>query len=114
MEYLNKHNKIEYGDNSKSIFSGGLNTQTIIKDNYIVSNISPNEEFDRFKDLYVPIGLQRTKYKISTCKPNIVHNDKFLSENIYDKLLENVNSKVKIPKNKTKKKKSKKNQSRKK
>ena len=119
MEYLNNHNKIEYGGNSTSIFSGGLNAQSIIKSNSIISNIETNENYDRFKELHVPVGLQISKYTVSTIKPKkIVCNENVVSENLYDKLYDNIKTKTlpKNPLNKSKKNKKvkKKNKSRKK
>tara|TARA_B100000900_G_scaffold398255_1_gene399431 strand:+ start:150 stop:521 length:372 start_codon:yes stop_codon:yes gene_type:complete len=120
MEYLNNHNKIEYGGNSTSIFSGGLNAQGIIKDNYIISNIQTNENYDRFKDLHVPVGLQISKYTVTTMKPNkIICNENVVSEKLYDRLYDNIKTKT-LPKNplnkseKNKKVKKNKNKSRKK
>ena len=119
MEYLNNHNKIEYGGNSTSIFSGGLNAQSIIKSNSIISNIETNENYDRFKELHVPVGLQISKYTVSTIKPKkIVCNENVVSENLYDKLYDNIKTKT-LPKNplnkseKNKKVKKNKNKSRK-
>ena len=119
MEYLNNHNKIEYGGNSTSIFSGGLNAQSIIKSNSIISNIETNENYDRFKELHVPVGLQISKYTVSTVKPKkIVCNENVVSENLYDKLYDNIKTKTlpKNPLNKSEKNKKvkKKNKSRKK
>lgn len=119
MEYLNNHNKIEYGGNSTSIFSGGLNAQSIIKSNSIISNIETNENYDRFKELHVPVGLQISKYTVSTIKPKkIVCNENVVSENLYDKLYDNIKTKTlpKNPLNKSEKNKKvkKKNKSRKK
>ena len=120
MEYLNNHNKIEYGGNSTSIFSGGLNAQSIIKSNSIISNIETNENYNRFKELHVPVGLQISKYTVSTIKPKkIVCNENVVNENLYDRLYDNIKTKT-LPKNplnkseKNKKVKKKKNKSRKK
>ena len=109
MDYLSDHMKIEYGGNSTSIFSGGLIAQSIMKNNSILSNINSQEKYDRFKDLYVPVGLQINKYTVTTIKPKIKYNENVINDRLFDTLYENVKSK-KIPKNpfnKTQKKKRK-------
>tara|TARA_Y100000992_G_scaffold206267_1_gene141086 strand:- start:295 stop:621 length:327 start_codon:yes stop_codon:yes gene_type:complete len=107
MNFIDNHNNIEYSEKSTNIFGGGLNCKTIIKNNYILSNMDTGDEYDRFKDLYVPVGLQKGTY--TYCNNSYENNDSVVKESLYDKLYNNVNTRApKNPLNKTQKKKNKK------
>lgn len=104
MEFIENHNLVEYGENGKNIFSGGINAKKIINNN--IFNINPNETHEKFKDLYVPVGLQVTKENKNKYFSNITggtyNNEK------YDIFLNVMKGKVaKNVLNKTRKKKSK-------
>ena len=102
MEFIENHNLVEYGEKSKNIFSGGINAKQIINNN--IFNMSPNETHEKFKDLYVPVGLQVTKENKNKYFSNITggtyNNEK------YDKFLNLIKGKaIKNVLNKTRKKK---------
>lgn len=107
MEYIENHNLVEYSDISKDIFSGGINAKNMINNSYTMSLIKANEDFDRFKDLYVPVGLQQSKYNYNKYTSNV--NGGFYNKDKYDYFLNAVKGKVKNNYlNKTRKKKIKK------
>lgn len=104
MEIYNNALLVEYGKNGKSIFSGGINAKELINKN---ANITSIDNYERFSDLYVPVGLQVTKYNNNKYFSNIIGGT-FKNEN-YDKLLDKVKGKVaKNALNKTRKNKRKK------
>lgn len=103
MEYIENHNLVEYSDNSKDIFSGGVSAKNMINNSYTMSLLKPNQEFDRFKDLYVPVGLQQSKYNYNKYTSNV--NGGVFNNDKYDYFLNAVKGKVKKNSlNKTRKK----------
>ena len=104
MEFYNNAILVEYGKSGKSIFSGGINAKELINKN---ANITSIDNYERFSELYVPVGLQVTKYNNNKYFSNIIGGT-FKNEN-YDKLLDKVKGKVaKNALNKTRKNKRKK------
>lgn len=103
MEYIENHNLVEYSDNSKDIFSGGVSAKNMINNSYTMSLLKSNEDFERFKDLYVPVGLQQSKYNYNKYTSNL--NGGFYNSGKYDYFLNAVKGKVKKNSlNKTRKK----------
>jgi hypothetical protein len=104
MEYISNE-VVEYRDDAKDIFSGGINAQNLINNNLKLSAIKSNESFERFKDLYIPIGLQQSRHTDNKYFSNVkggVYN-----YNKYDNFLLPLKGKVKKNSlNKTKKNKN--------
>jgi len=92
MNLIDNHSLVEYGENGKNIFSGGISARNIIIQNNKKSNINSLDNYERFSDLYVPIGLQVSKYNHNKYFSNTIggtyNNDK------YDKLIEKVKGNV--------------------
>jgi hypothetical protein len=92
MNLFDNNNLVEYSENGTNFFSGGISVKNIIIQNNNKSNINSLDKYERFSDLYVPIGLQVSKYNHNKYYSNTIggtyNNDK------YEQLIENVKGNV--------------------
>ena len=108
MDYI-QQGGIEFNNKPNNIFSGGVNVKETIHNNHKISNIKTNENYDKFSDLFIPIGLQHVRYNNSINVKN-TYNDNMMKDSTFDKLLTSVTGKkIKNTNNKTRKKTLKKN-----